>query len=545
MPEDPQELAQPKEGLPEEDAAKRQKKKDKVRSAWISFIGRIVAQVVGAVASILLGVLVLQKYQQSGKEPADPQAAKVAEQNAPRVIPARKEGEVALAVLPLDNFSADPGQDYFADGMTESIIAGLARIDGLRVTSRTSSMHYKGQRKSLPLIAQELAVDLVVEGSVLKAGDRVRVTAQLIDAKTDVHLWAGTYDRSLRDILSIQAEVATAIAKEVKVAVTPIQQERFAQRRTVDPVVYDFYLKGRHAWNLRSPEGFKEATDYFEQAISKDPNFALAYAGLADTYSLVAMSVYGQERLLTAARAKTAAERALALDDRLAEAHTSNGLVRYRYEWDWEGADREFRRALELRPGYVTAHQWYAIFLAEQGRDNEAVAQAQRAVSLDPWSATMHMSLGMAHYHARRFDLAVASLRRALELDPKSLARRFLAASFIAQGKFQPAIEICESAPAPVHPQLLATLGQAYARSGDRQRANEIRQQLLARPVLPSSALVLLNIGLGDHDAVFRAMDGSAAERSDLITTLRVDPVFDPVRKDPRFAELLKRLRLG
>jgi TolB-like protein/Flp pilus assembly protein TadD len=581
---------------------KKKEKKDKVRSAWISFAGRIVAQIVGAAATIVLGLLFVQKYQSSAERTSGAPAATTDAQQRlaaagsvdrargrpPDVAQGRQQrpaGVIALAVLPLENFSGDPAQEYFADGMTEALITDLAQIDGLHVISRTSSMHYKDQRKPLPDIARELGVDLIVEGSVAKAGERVRITAQLIDASTDEHLWARNYDRTLRDVLTLQAEVATAVAREVNVAVTPRRQGRLANRAAVDPTVYELYLKGRQAWARRTSAGFDDAIRYFEQAIAKDADFALAHAGLADAYSLLGISLYGTMSGREAfTRAKAAADRAPALDSGSAEAHTSLASVRWRYDWDWAEAEREFHRALELNPGYATAHSWYAIYLAEQGRPDDAAVEAQRALQLDPLSANAHRASGIVHYHARRFDLAETAQRRALALEPASVASRLILAwTLVERGNPRGAIDVCTemsaTTPDPVSPtrvspvavacdrdepvlgcgppggrtagvedQVLATLAYAHARMGDRKSAEEIGRRLLSQQPAPTLAAALrVHVALGDRRGAIAALDRAITDRSgsDLLTALKVDPLFDQMRSDPRFAALLARLKLS
>ena len=346
------------------------RKKSKTRDAWITFISRIVAQVVGAIASIVLAVMFLQRSQSSGTpEPPLQPAATL----APPAAPA--SDRTTLAVLPLANFSGDERQDYFADGMTEALIADLAQVGNLRVISRTSVMQYRRTQKPMRQIAQELGAQMIVEGSVLRSGDRIRVTAQLIDASTDHHLWARSYEHTLRDVLALQGQVASEIAKEVRGALTPLQQGRLSQRKPIDPAAYDLYLRGRHAWNLRTSAGLKAAATYFEQAIEKAPDFALAYAGLADVFVLSNLGPGSAAEART--KALAAATRALELDDGLAEAHTSRAALYFFQERDPVSAEREFQRALALNRGYPTAHQWYAILLSEAGRDGEA--QQQRA----------------------------------------------------------------------------------------------------------------------------------------------------------------------
>jgi TolB-like protein/Tfp pilus assembly protein PilF len=525
---------------PQPPAPFKKGKKDGVKNVWISFVGRIVAQIIGAIASVVLAIFVLRQYQQPAPPPAAPGAANPSEARPARVAPPRREGEVALAVLPLDNFSKEPDQGYFADGMTEAIIADLAQIGGLRVISRTSSMAYREHTKTVPQVADELGVDFIVEGSVMKVGDRVRVTAQLVDGRSDEHVWARSYDRTLRDVLGLQGEVAAAIAKEVKGALTPAQQGRLAERRPVDPVVYDLYLRGRQAWSLRTPTGFEAAARYFQQAIDKDPRFALAYAGLADTFMLTGSgaAVASQAR----PEAKAAALKAVELDPSLAEARTSLAGYLHRQEGRMDEADREFRRAIELNQGYPTAHQWYAILLAERGRHDEALLHGRRAVALDPLSGVMHQTLGLVSYYGRQFPQAVAAAGRALELNPGlALARSVRARALLAQGNAAGAIKASEDATGG---ELLSALGRAYLRAGDRARADAVRDRLLAEQPVPAAALSAWYVAAGDHTRALAMMERALAGGSRL-AALNADPAFDPLRSDPRFADVARKAAGG
>jgi tetratricopeptide (TPR) repeat protein len=396
----------------------------------------------------------------------------------------------------------------------------------------------------VPQVAQELAVDLVVEGSVARVGDRVRVTAQLIDARSDEHIWARSYDRTLRDVLALQGEMATAIAGELRGAITPRQQGRLSQRRPIDPAVYDVYLRGRQAWNLRTPEGFDNAIRYFAEAVKKDPEFALGFAGLADAYSLQANLPSDPGGVGAAmANAKAAAERALALDEGLAEAHTSLGAVLFFGERNFDGADRAFRRALELNAGYPTAHQWIAILLAERGLDAEATGHAQQAVSLDPLSGTMHQTLGLVHYFGRRYALAAAEARRALDLGPGlALPRVILAKALILQGDWKAAIDVCEQAPSPRSPDLLAAMSLAHLRAGDRQRAEAILREVTSREPLPVAALAQYHAAAGNASAALDMLDRAVGSKAGL-PPLTVEPLFDSLRADARFTALLGRAK--
>ena len=390
-----------------ENSGEKDKKKAKVRNVWISFAGRIVAQIVGAVASVVLGIMVLQRYQDRPSGPDPAATAAVSRIATPR------SGNPAIAVLPLDNFSGHPEDDYFADGMTEALIADLAQIKGLRVISRTSTQQYKANKKPLPVVAQELNADLIVEGSVTKIGDRVRITAQLIDARTDEHLWARTYDRTLKDLLQLQATLAAEIAKSVKTAVTPADVDRLAGRRAIDPAVYDLYLRGRHAWSLRTADGLATAIRFFTDAVTRDPQFALAHVGLADAYSMQGSPSTGiADAKAHLSRARAAATRALAPDDNSAEAHTALGGVLFFGDRETAAAERSFRRAIELNSNYPIAHEWLAILLAELGNDAEARKHIDIAVELDPVEATMHQARGLVHYYGHRYPEAAAAERR-------------------------------------------------------------------------------------------------------------------------------------
>jgi TolB-like protein/Tfp pilus assembly protein PilF len=484
---------EPAPGLPTdaaEEAARAAKKKDKARKQWYNFAGRVAAQVIGAAASVALGLYVIQRSQQ--REPA-PLTASVPRSESPR-----GSQERAIAVLPLNNFAEDARNDYFADGMTEAITLELARIGGLHVISRTSAMRYKTERKSMPVIAQELDVDFVVEGSVTRADDRVRVTAQLIDARSDQHLWARSYDGSMKDVLGLQSRVAAAIAAEVKGAVAPVRT-----RRAVDPAVYDIYLRGRHAWSLRTPEGFTNAIKYFNDAIARDPEFALAHAGLADAFSLFPTSSLVDRSVDNFAQARAAAEKALALDPELAEAHTSLAAVYFFGERNFEAAAKEFQRALQLNDHYPTAHQWYAIALSENGRHDEARRHAEEAVNEDPLNGVMHQALGLVRYYSRDYQGAIASERRALDLNPQlPLARAVLAKALVMSNQPKEAVAVLQQSPQPnsANVGVLIALAETYSET---------------RP--PSDALV-------------KRFEGTTPA-----AVLKVDPLYEKLRADPRF----------
>jgi len=540
-------------------AIKEKKKKDKVRSAWISFVGRIVAQVVGAIVTVALTLFVVQRAQQrtAGDRPVSPAetpptagAGRTAGNTGALPVAAidAARSELALAVLPLDNFSGDPGQDYFADGMTEALIAELAQLKGVRVISRTSSMRYRGSRQALPEIARELGVTHIIEGSVARDKARVRVTAQLIEATSDRHIWAESYDRQDRDVLGIQAEVATAIAREVGGTVVAVEQARLDRRQAVDPAVYDLYLKGRYEQARRSPEGFTNAIARFEDATAKDPSFAPAFAGLADTYTLMSRSVFGGLPASQAMdRARTAAERAIALDPLSVEAHLAMASVSHRFDWDWDAAERHYNRARDLGPASAPAHQWIAVFLAEQGRPEPARIEAERAISLDPLSPTVLRTAGLVAYFNRDFERSLALHRRAVSLEPGSpVSTMMLAWSLVEAGRASEAATELRALPkeTPVSGEVQATLGYALARQGDAAGARQIRQTLERERYSPTLALARLYSALGDDDALVQLAERAVATRLDLVTGLKADIVFDRIRTHPRFKALTARLRL-
>jgi TolB-like protein/tetratricopeptide (TPR) repeat protein len=504
---------------------KKKKKKDKVRSAWISFAGRIVAQIVGAAATIVLGIYLVTNRDKGAENRTASSVAMTTHTSG---------AEPSLAVLPFQNYSGDSSQDYFVNGMTEALIADLARVRGLRVISRTSSMHYQGQKKSIPEIAGELGVGLLVEGSVVRSGRRVRISAQLIDGATDEHIWSRSYEDKVEDVLSLQTKIATAIAGEVRGAVSSSAGP--GTRRAVDPAVYDLYLRGRHAWNQRTPDGFEQAKGFFQQAIDKDPTFALAYAGLADTYQLSGLQAGNVD---VAARAREAAERALALDASLGEAHASLAATLHRPLADLARAETEFRRAIELNPGYATAHQWFAILLAEEGRDAEALQHAERAVILDPLSGVIRQSLGLINYYGRRYERAIADGHRALELAPQlPLARQIVARALIERGRPADAVRLLTEPPSTA-PEELAALAIAYKRTGDGAKAAAIVKDLAGRDPQPLAALARWYAAAGDNQRALDALEQMAARRPGSLQPIKNDPIFDRVKSSPRFEQLL------
>jgi serine/threonine protein kinase/tetratricopeptide (TPR) repeat protein len=458
----------------------------------------------------------------------------------------------SIAVLPLANLSGDPEQEYFADGMTEELITNLGKISALRVISRTSVMRYKKTEKPLPQIARELGVDGIVEGSVLRVGDRVRITAQLIQAEQERHLWAESYERDLRDVLALQSEVARAIASEIKAKVTPQEQTRLARARPVNPEAHELYLKGRYSWNKRTPEALKKSLEYFEQAIKKDPSYAPAYAGLADSYNMLGAGFYAVLPPKQAyPRAEAAATKALQLDSTLAEAHTSLAWSKIFFDWDWQGGEREFTQAIELNPGYANAHHWYAVYLTIMGRHSEAIAQDRKAESLDPLSLIISADVALqALGPAGLYDQEMEQCRKTLEMDPSfPLAHACLSDSYKNKRMYKEAVAemlkaIDLSGGSVVW---VSALAQTYALAGRRDEAIKILNELKARSkqeYVSPNLFAYIYAGLGDKDQAFAWLEKAYEERSDLVGGLKVGRQLDPLRSDPRFQDLLRRMNL-
>ena len=456
----------------------------------------------------------------------------------------------SLAVLPLQHLSHGPDDDYFADGMTEALITDLAKISALRVVSRTSVMRYKQTEKPLPQIGRELGVDAVVAGSIERVGDRVRISAQLIRAATDEHLWADQYDREMRDVLMLQDEVARSIAREVRVTLTPEEHARLASAREVDPEAYQLYVKGRYFWDKRSEESVNRSIDYFKAAIDRDPSYAAAYSGLADAYVSLGFSfdVGSLPPREAIPKAKAAAIKALMLDDSLAEAHNSLAHMKLHYDWDWPGAEAEFKRSLELNPGYAQAHHWYSHFLVTVGRFDQSLAESQRALELDLLSSTMNVHLGWNYFFARDYDAALNQFAKTLELDPNyGLAHWYRGMTYQQQRRYAEALAELRKSAALLkgNVAIAATIGHVYASSGNRGEAlrvlTELRQESTRKFINPFE-IALIYMGLGQTDSTFEWLEKAFRERSDLLVYLRVDPRLDPIRSDRRFEDLVTRV---
>lgn len=456
----------------------------------------------------------------------------------------------SLVVLPLKNLSGDPAQEYLADGITEELIGRLSNIHGLRVISRTSAMVFKDTHQSVPDIARALHVDAVVEGSVIREGSRVRVTVQLVRGTTDQSLWAQQYQREYRSILALQEEIARTIAGQIKVNLTPQERGILARTRAVDPEAHEDYLKGRYFSNQRTEDGLNKSISYFQQAIAKDPSYALAYSGLADAYALLGYRghLLSKKALLDA---KAAALKAVELDDILAEPHASLAFIAETLEWDWPTAEREYKRALELNPGYARAHHWYAGYLMYVGRFDEGIAEAKRARELDPLSLPINNALAGRLLVAGRYDEALAQLRETLEMDPHfAPAHNRLGWAHLQMGQHDEAIQEFQKAmelSGTDDPDLLLDLGFAYAVVGRQDEAKKTLAKLKRqheRGLVPSGAIAVLYGALGERNQAFAWLDKAYEEHDPELTYIKVGPRFEPLRHDARFQQLVRRLGL-
>jgi TolB-like protein/Tfp pilus assembly protein PilF len=455
----------------------------------------------------------------------------------------------SLAVLPLENLSAEASQNYFADGMTDELITDLAQISALRVISRTSVMVYKGVHKPLPQIARELNVDAVVEGTVLRSGDQVRITAQLIDAATDKHLWSQSYQGELRDTLALQNRVAAAIADQIRINLTPREQAALKDVKAVNPEAYESYLKGRYFWNKRTADGLKAALAYFNQAIEEDSKYAPAYSGLADTYALLGDWQYAVMTPKEALpKAKAAAIKSLELDSGQGEAHNSLAFVLDGFDWNLEAGGKEFQRAIELSPSYATAHHWYAWHLSLLGRYDEAIGEMRRAEDLDPLSLIINADLAELLVLARSYDEAIRQSRKTIEMDTNfALAHNQLAQAYLGKHMYNEAIAELQKAVqlSGSSPTCVANLARAFAASGKRSEALKLLSELKTRSGpghSNTSEIAMVYASLGDKDQAMNWLEKGYEDRFNPGVLLR--PGFDPLRSDSRFQNLVHRIGL-
>lgn len=450
----------------------------------------------------------------------------------------------AIAVLPLENLTGDPGQEYFVDGVTDELIGQLAQIGALRVISRRSVMQYKGVKKPLPEIARELNVDAVVEGSVLRVAERVRITAQLIGAVPERHLWADNYDRDFGDILILSSEVARAIAREIKVAVTPTEEARLTSTRPVNPEAHDLYLRGKYHYFKLTKKELEKANEYFQQAIEVDPNYAQAYAGLAASYEYLS---WASHLPLDEAKSKTSAllRKALEIDDTLAEAHLALSGVQFYLDWDWLEGEEEIKIAIALNQNLAEAHYEYAYYLMAMGRFEESIAEAKRALQLDPLSYQYEGTLAYMYYQARQYDQAIAGYQRMAELEPKkSGAYSGLARIYVQMGRYEDAVRTRQKAMtlSGTPPEEVEALGRAYSESGPKGywmwRLEKLKGQYEHDPYFTAQ----IYAQLGDKEQAFAWLEKAYEKHDGRIYTLKVEPLLDPLRSDSRFQDLLRRL---
>ncbi len=467
---------------------------------------------------------------------------------APRPVTRR----MMLAVLPFENLTGDPGQEYFSDGFTEEIITQLGRLDPQRlgVIARTSVMRYKNSHVPLPGIGADLGVQYVLEGSIRREGERLRITAQLIRVRDQTHVWARGYDRELKDLLDVQTEIAQEIGDEIELALGDGQTKHAAARRSLSPQelhAYDLYLNGEYFFAKRSVPDLHKAIDFFQQATAEDPRYARAWAGLADCYSLLGgYSAVPQTEYV--AKARTAALRALELDDRLPEAHTALALIVQNYDWDWQTAEREFRRAIELDPNYATAHHWYAEHLMWRGRFDQALRESEKARQLDPLSLIIATDNAVIYYYSRRYDVAIRRFRGVLELDPDFPRAQMIRYAYAEKGEFREALASFSNRRIVNKPYWYwSNLAYIEGSAGHLTEAHRALQNLLRmsrEQDVDPAVLTWAYLGIGDKQRAITSLEQAYAKHSNLMTSLKVEPAFDPLRGDPRFQDLLRRVGL-
>jgi TolB-like protein/tetratricopeptide (TPR) repeat protein len=490
--------------------------------------------IVVVAAAFSIGLFFLGRYSAGNKESGRPGGPSLPEKS--------------IAVLPFDNLSRDPDNAYFTEGVQDEILTRLAKVADLKVISRTSTQHFKSAPEDLPRIAKQLGVAHVLEGSVQRANDQIRVNVQLINALTDAHLWAETFDRKLTDIFAVESEIAKTIADTLQAKLSGSEKHAIAARPTENTGAHQLYLKGRFFWNKRTGNDLKKSIDYFQQAITADPNYALAYAGVADAYVFLPGYTAGTPKDCYP-KAMAAAKKALELDDTLSEAHTALGLAIWYYDFDFSQANREFQRAIELNPNYATAHQQYGNnTLSALGRFDEAIAEGKRAVELDPLSLVINSDLGVDYFFARRYDEAIAQLHKTLEMDPGYYFAHVMLGQALEM-KSAPDAAIAEYQKARAlndDPSVLGLLARAYGLSGNKTETEKILNQLRelsTQRYVAAYSFALVYLGLGDKEEALRWLEQSYQDRAGSdVGWIRVDPLVDPLRDDPRFEALAEKI---
>ena len=467
-----------------------------------------------------------------------------------KATPSAQPDKRRIAVLPFANISPDSKDEYFADGMTEELISTISNMSELSVISRTSVMGYKGTSKKIREIGQELDVGSVLEGSVRKAGNRMRVTVQLINVGSDKHLWAQSYDRDLDDVFAVQSDIAKRVAEALRITILPEEEKRIEKRPTKDIEAYAFYLRGRSQWNKRSDEGLRSAIEFFQKAIAIDPGYALAYSWVADSYAVLAINghIPKTEGL---PKAKEYAIKALEIDDTLAEAHVSLAMALEAHDWDWAGSEREFKKAIEINPSYATAHHWYALLLQLLGRFDEALREIHRAQELDPLSMVINSAIIWVYNTAGEYDKAIEHGRRWLEMEPNSgFAHLHLASTYSRKKMHVEAIREAQAAAADSgvsHWTYMEDLEYYYAQSGDLQKAQKIFTEIMERSktqYVSPTYFALHYLALGDETRMFEYLQKAYEEGNMLIGLCRFDPDFAKYRHDPRYLDLLRKMKL-
>jgi serine/threonine-protein kinase len=455
----------------------------------------------------------------------------------------------SIAVLPFTDLSQERDQEYFCDGITDELINALAKVEGLHVVSRTSAFQFKGKASDVRKIGEQLNVGSVLEGSVRKAGHRLRITAQLVKAVDGYQLWSGTYERELKDVFAIQEEISRAIVNALRVPLAGEQGRRLVEGPTANLEAYSLYLRGRFYWNKRTEGGLKRSIQHFEQAIAAEPDYAVAWAGLADAYALLASYGESPPREVMP-KARTAAVKALEIDNTLAQAYVSLGFVRSFYDWNWEGAEREYQRAIELNPGYATAHHWYSGCLRAVGRVQESLAEIQRALELDPLSLAMGRDMGRTLRSMRQPDRAIEQFRKVLELDPSFPSGYVhLGMAYEDRGMYREALAALQKARTlpGSNPLTAGALGHCYAASGQPEEARKLLgelEELSRKRYVSAISRALIYAGLGEKDGAMEWLEKAYQDHEPWLGWLNADPVFDGLRGEPRFTNLLKKVRL-